>query len=473
MTAVLADVLSRDGAEQSASAIRQRNLAHADHLATLHAIWAAETRKRPPRPLPRPGHGRAPARPPPAAVAPGPLAVPHPARRRTRRPGPRRGHPHRHHLPRPGRIPRHRRRPGRPDPPAHRPAAPSAARPLGRTGTRAARPGPPRLPGPDRRDDGRPHPPPRPAHRPDRPHLGDHRPRPGARQLGRPPRLGTQGSRDRRLPGDVRVRPSRRPDRPRTQPCRHPTSEPPGTKPSRPRPAAGPGVRALPDGRLWLLRDIYAAETAWAPRHVGKELRLARLGAFDAGLGAIRATAEADTARKADDHGPRRAARVPGRQLPGPARPLSATRTGPRPGHGRPAGMGTRHRPFPASGHRRRRRAPPPPPDPQDRTAALGGASPGQRRRTPAPGPGPSRGAARRPRSATSRSQRQAFRARMDEHQNLAPARMQPGAASARHLPPCRRGGDAILQPPKPQITPSAEILQLAAEHDIEPEAGG
>ena len=40
---MLADVLSRDGAEQSASAIRQRNLANADHLATLHAIWAAET----------------------------------------------------------------------------------------------------------------------------------------------------------------------------------------------------------------------------------------------------------------------------------------------------------------------------------------------------------------------------------------------------------------------------------------------
>ena len=32
-------------------------------------------------------------------------------------------------------------------------------------------------------------------------------------------------------------------------------------------------------------------------------------------------------------------------------------------------------------------------------------------------------------------------------------------------------GQDAILQPPKPQITPSARILQLAAEHDIEPEA--
>jgi hypothetical protein len=29
-----------------------------------------------------------------------------------------------------------------------------------------------------------------------------------------------------------------------------------------------------------------------------------------------------------------------------------------------------------------------------------------------------------------------------------------------------------ILQPPKPQIAPPAEILQLA-EHEIEPEAGG
>jgi hypothetical protein len=27
-------------------------------------------------------------------------------------------------------------------------------------------------------------------------------------------------------------------------------------------PAGGPGVRAMPDGQLWLLRDTYAAETA-------------------------------------------------------------------------------------------------------------------------------------------------------------------------------------------------------------------
>jgi len=32
------------GAELSATQIRQRNLANADHLAVLHAIWTAETR---------------------------------------------------------------------------------------------------------------------------------------------------------------------------------------------------------------------------------------------------------------------------------------------------------------------------------------------------------------------------------------------------------------------------------------------
>ena len=60
-------------------------------------------------------------------------------------------------------------------------------------------------------------------------------------------------------------------------------------------------VRAMPDGRLWLVRDAYAAQTAWAPRHAGKQLRPSRLGAFDAALGALRADAEANAARKAGD----------------------------------------------------------------------------------------------------------------------------------------------------------------------------
>ena len=67
-------------------------------------------------------------------------------------------------------------------------------------------------------------------------------------------------------------------------------------------PADGPDVRGMPDGRLWLIRDAYTAETRWAPRHVGRELRLVRLGATDAELDAIRENAEADAARKDGDH---------------------------------------------------------------------------------------------------------------------------------------------------------------------------
>jgi len=66
--------------------------------------------------------------------------------------------------------------------------------------------------------------------------------------------------------------------------------------------ASAPDARAMPDGRLWLLRDTYAAETSWAPPQVGRELRLSRLGVFNAGLGAIRAAAEAGAARKAGDY---------------------------------------------------------------------------------------------------------------------------------------------------------------------------
>jgi hypothetical protein len=58
-----------------------------------------------------------------------------------------------------------------------------------------------------------------------------------------------------------------------------------------------------------------------------------------------------------------------------------------------------------------------------------------------------------------------------------APAVAAPRAGRAQRLFAARRRAvrrqDAILQPPKPEITPSARILQLAAEHDIEPEAGG
>jgi hypothetical protein len=65
----------------------------------------------------------------------------------------------------------------------------------------------------------------------------------------------------------------------------HHPSDPIGPEPSHQAPdqraawhqaflALGPAARPMPDGRLWLLRDTYATQNAWAPRHVGKELRL-------------------------------------------------------------------------------------------------------------------------------------------------------------------------------------------------------
>ena len=70
-------------------------------------------------------------------------------------------------------------------------------------------------------------------------------------------------------------------------------------------------------------------------------------------------------------------------------------------------------------------------------------------------------------------AKRQAFREKLEELQGLKVPSEDPdwddlGDAFPSWNPP---GRDAILQPPKPQITPSARILQLAAERDTEPEA--
>ena len=58
----------------------------------------------------------------------------------------------------------------------------------------------------------------------------------------------------------------------------------------------------------------------------------------------------------------------------------------------------------------------------------------------------------------------------MDESQQMIESGQDHGKA---YRPRKTPGQDAILQPPKPEITPSARLLQLVAEHDIEPEAGG
>jgi hypothetical protein len=238
-------------------------------------------------------------------------------------------------------------------------------------------------------------------------------------------------------------------------------------------PASQPDIRVMPDGRLWLVRDSYAAQTAWAPRHVGKELRLSRLGAFDAALGVIRAEAEADVARKTGDHD--RAARH--EHLAASYRTMRdhyqhqeqvfaqvmADRQ-----EWEQATAGSRRLAIAADTELRRRH-------PYRKIEPLRSAQP-----TPAidaerqqPDLSPQQGSSETARMGELKVQRQAFRAAMNEHRQLVHGEDAThgnlGEASPATRTPRR---DAILQPSKPQITPSAEILQFAAEHDIEPEAG-
>ena len=242
------------------------------------------------------------------------------------------------------------------------------------------------------------------------------------------------------------------------------------------RPAGQPEVRAMRDGRLWLIRDTYAAETAWAPRHVGRELRLARLGEANADLGAIRAAAEADAARKAGD-----------RARAGRHEELAASYRA----------MGSRYRQQEtlfdqtmtdrtewehATEHSRR-------------LAIAADAE--LRRRHPETTIEPLHSAEPFPANDTDReqltltpdqqigemaawirdlaSQRQAFREKFEEYQGLMVPSEDPDWGDLGEAFPAWQapGRDAILQPPKPQITPAAKILQLAHEHDTEPEAAG
>jgi hypothetical protein len=68
-------------------------------------------------------------------------------------------------------------------------------------------------------------------------------------------------------------------------------------------PVDGTDVRDRADGSLWLIRDQYQAETAWAPKRVGRELGYVRASTEDARLRVIRREAEAEVARKSGDAG--------------------------------------------------------------------------------------------------------------------------------------------------------------------------
>ncbi len=234
-------------------------------------------------------------------------------------------------------------------------------------------------------------------------------------------------------------------------------------------PAGGPDVRAMPDGRLWLLRDTYAAETAWAPRHVGRELRLSRRGAFDAGLGAVRAAAEADTARKIGDRdragqqdtlaASYQALAELYRQREQTLAQVMADRQ-----DWDQATAASRHLAIAADAELRRRH-------PDQKIEPLRSAEPAPATATGRDGTLPRTGAWIRDLA----TQHHAFRETLNQRQHsMIPRDDLDWAAPGTTLPTWwAPHHDAILQPPKPEITPSATILRLAAEHDLEPEAAG
>jgi hypothetical protein len=238
-------------------------------------------------------------------------------------------------------------------------------------------------------------------------------------------------------------------------------------------PADEPDVRTMRDGRLWLIRDTYAVETAWAPRHVGRELRLARLGATNTDQSAIRATAEANAARKAGDD----ACAGLHEELAASYRAMSEryreqetvfAQTMADRQEWEHATACSRRLAIAADAELRRRH-------PNLQIKPLHSAEPVPARKTNrdqltlSPSQKIGEMAAWVRDLAT---QRQVFREKIEKRQGLMPSEDPDwghlGEAFAAWKEP---GRDAILQPPKPRITPSASILQLAAEHDISFEA--
>jgi hypothetical protein len=228
----------------------------------------------------------------------------------------------------------------------------------------------------------------------------------------------------------------------------------------------------MTDGRLWLLRDAYAAQTAWAPRHVGKELRLSRLGAFDAGLAAIRADAEAEASRKTGDHD--RAARH--ERLAASYRAMrdhyqqqeqALTQATAERQKWEQATAGARRLAIAADAELRRRH-------PNQRIEPLRPAEPtciddprlDHLQRT-SDGTFPEK----EPGGSDLVTCRQATRDGIGEPSPLLGRGGNPVSrkSDAPSFPAWKAyGQDAILQPPKPEIIPSDRILQLATEHDHE-----
>ncbi len=240
-------------------------------------------------------------------------------------------------------------------------------------------------------------------------------------------------------------------------------------------PVDGPDVRGLPDGSLLHMRDTYPVETAWAPKWVGDELRQVRGGAEEAHLAAVRADAEAQTARdraREDLAAQHEVLAASYRAMNDAYREretvFAATMADRR--EWERATEQQRHLAVAADAELRRRH-------PEQRFEPLRSAE-----------PEPATETERQDLSLTAgeeitemgqwiknlAAERRAFADRLAERQSMTIPSEDPDYGDLGQAFPAWPGPDkdAILQPPKPEIRPSASVLQAARERESEPEAG-
>ena len=231
----------------------------------------------------------------------------------------------------------------------------------------------------------------------------------------------------------------------------------------------------MPDGMLLHLRDIYPIETAWAPKWVGDELRQVRAAAWHARLAGLRAAADADAAQRRGqhDHAAQQARRWPPATRPcttptASARPSSPPSwpTGPT---GSSATRQQRHLAVAADAELRRRH--PGQHFPPLRSAEPEPATPAQRDElTLAAGAAAAEmGQWIKDLAAGHRT----FADRLADRQSQMIPSQDPDYGDLGPAFPAWTGPgkDAILQPPKPEIPPSPQVLQRAADRDADYEA--
>jgi hypothetical protein len=240
------------------------------------------------------------------------------------------------------------------------------------------------------------------------------------------------------------------------------------------RPVDGPDVRGLPDGSLLHMRDTYPVETAWAPRWVGDELRQVRNGAEQAHLSAVRGDAEARAAsnrgqhdvaaRQADLAASYRAMHDAYRDRENIFAAVMDDRA-----QWEKATARQRHLAVAADAELRRRH-------PDQRFEPLRSAEPEpvtetQRDELTLTVGEPIKEMGQWIKDLTDK--RSAFADRLADRQSLTIPSEDPDYGDLGQAFPAWSGpgADAILQPPKPQIRPSAQVLERASARDADREA--